>query len=88
MIRARGDEVAVHSPVVVLAEGEAVGGVVVAGLGKRNEVRGIDEGNVVGGRKFNAQAACGTLMIVDVEDEPAKGRTAAVFGGLFCDERE
>jgi hypothetical protein len=29
MIRARGDEVAVHGPVVVLAEGEAVGGVVV-----------------------------------------------------------
>ena len=83
-----GDDVAIHGPVVILAEGEAVGGVVVAGLGKRDEVRGIDEGNIVASSEPNAQAACCTLMIVDVEDEPAKGRTATVFGGLFCDERE
>jgi hypothetical protein len=38
-----GDEVAIHGPVVVLAEGEAVGGVVVAGLGEGDEVGGVDE---------------------------------------------
>lgn len=83
-----GDDVAVHGPVVVFAEGEAVGGVVVAGLGKRDEVRGINEGHVIAGGKADAQAACGTLMVVDVEDEPAEGRTATVFGGRVCDERE
>lgn len=83
-----GDDVAVHGPMVVLAEGKAVGGVVVAGLKKRNEVRGIDEGHIIAGGKADAQAACGTLVVVDVEDEPAEGRTAAVFGGLVCDERE
>lgn len=35
MVWARRDEVAVHRPVVVFAEGEATGGVVVAALGKR-----------------------------------------------------
>ncbi len=35
-IRAGGDDVAVHGPVVVFAEGEAVGGVVVAGFGALN----------------------------------------------------
>ena len=40
VIRAGGDEVAVHRPVVVFAEGETVGGVVVAACGKGNQVRG------------------------------------------------
>ena len=40
VIRARGDEVSVHRPVVVFAEGETVGGVVVAAFGKGNQVRG------------------------------------------------
>jgi hypothetical protein len=35
VIRAGGDEVAVDRPVVVFAEGETVGGVVVAAFGKR-----------------------------------------------------
>ena len=84
----RGDDVAIHGPVVVFAEGKAVGGVVVARLGKRNEVRSIDEGHIVTGGKADAQAACGAVVVVDVEDESAEGRTAAVFGGLVCDERE
>ncbi len=81
-----GDDVAIHSPVVVLAEGEAVGGVVVARLGKRNEVCGIDEGHIVDGGKADAQAACGTLVVIDVEDEPAEGRATAVIGRFFGDE--
>ena len=40
MIRAGGDEVAFHRPVVVFAEGEAVGGVVVAACGKGNQMCG------------------------------------------------
>ena len=40
VIQAGGDEVAVHRPVVVFAEGETVGGVVVAAFGKGNQVRG------------------------------------------------
>ena len=35
-----GDDVAVHGPVVVLAEGKAVGGVVVAAFGKGNQMCG------------------------------------------------
>ena len=81
-----GDDVAVHGPVVVLAEGKAVGGVVVARLGKRNEVCGIDEGHIVTGGKADAQAACGALVVVDVEDEPAEGRATAVFGRFFGNE--
>jgi hypothetical protein len=40
MVGARGDEVPIHGPVVVLAKGEAVGGVVVAGFGEGDEVSG------------------------------------------------
>ena len=42
-IRAGGDDVAIHGPVVVFAKGEAVGGVVVLALRKRDEVGGVDE---------------------------------------------
>ena len=35
MVWARGDEITVYRPVVVFAEGEAMGGVVVAALEKR-----------------------------------------------------
>lgn len=82
-IRAGGDDVAVHGPVVVFAEGEAVGGVVVAGCSEGNEVRGVDEGDVVAGGKADAQATGGALVVVDVEDEAAEGGAAAVFGGIF-----
>jgi hypothetical protein len=34
---ARRDEIPIHGPMVVLAKGEAVGGVVVLALGKRDE---------------------------------------------------
>ena len=77
-----GDDVAIHGPMVVFAEGEAVGGVVVAGCGEGNEVGGVDEGDVVAGGEADAQAAGGTLVVVDVEDKAAEGGRAAVFGGL------
>jgi hypothetical protein len=37
------DEVAVHCPMVVFAEGQAVGGVVVVAISEWDEVGGIDE---------------------------------------------
>lgn len=54
MIRARGDEAAIHRPVVVLAEGETVGWVIVAGFRERDEVGGVDKGDFVCRGKTNA----------------------------------
>lgn len=85
MILAGCDEVPVHGPVVVFAEGEAVGRMVVAGCGEWDEVGGVDEGDVVAGGEADAQAAGGALVIVDIEDETPERGGAAVFGGLVCD---
>ncbi len=86
-IRPRSDDVAVHGPVVVLAEGEAVGGVVVVGFRKRDEVGGVDEGDVISGRQADTEAAGGALMVVDLKDLAPEGGAATVFEGLVCDER-
>ena len=40
MIWARSDEIPIHRPLVVLAKGETVGGVVVLAFRKRNEMGG------------------------------------------------
>ena len=80
-----GDEVAIHRPVVVFAEGEAVAGVVVLALGKRDEVGGVDEGDVIASRELDAEAAGGTLVIVDGEDLAAESGRAAVFERLVGD---
>ena len=79
------DEVAVHGPVVVFAEGEAVGGVVVVELVPRKEVGGVDERDILGDGELDAQAAGGALVIVDFEDLAAERGAAAVFGLLVCD---
>ena len=71
MVGARSDEISVHRPVVVLAEGEAVGGVVVLALGKRDEVGGFDEANVMAGGELDAEAAGGALVVIDGEDRAA-----------------
>lgn len=84
-IRTRGDDLAVHRPVVVLAEGQAVGGMVVAGLSEGDEVGGVDEGDVAGGRKLDPQAAGGALVVVDFEDLAAERGRAAVFEFVICD---
>lgn len=68
---------------MVLAEGEAVGRVVVLTHRKGNEVGGVDEADVVSGREFDAQATGGALVIVDLDDLAAESRAAPVFGGLF-----
>ncbi len=88
VIRARGDEIAVHRPVVVFAEGETVGGVVVAAFGKRNQMCGINEGNILGGWEFDAQSAGGALVIVDGKDGASEGGGAAVFEFIFRDAGE
>ncbi len=85
MIRARRDEIAIHGPVVVLAKGEAVGGVVVLALGKRDEMGGVNEADVVASGKLDAKAAGGALVIVDGEDLAAEGGATAIFGRVFCD---
>jgi hypothetical protein len=76
-VRAGRDEVAVHGPVVVLAEGEAVGRVVVVGFREGDEVGGVDEGDVVAGGELDAEAAGGALVVVDIEDEAAEGGPAS-----------
>ena len=78
------DETPVHGPVVVLAEGEAVGGVVVEAIGKRDKVCGVDERDIVAGGEADTETAGGALVIVDFEDLAAEGGAAAVFEGLFC----
>ena len=85
VINTRRDEVAVHGPVVVFAEGEAVGGVVVVGCGERDEVGGVDEGDIIAGVQADAQAAGGALVVVDFEDLAAEGGAAAVFGRVVRD---
>ena len=84
-VGAGGDEVAIHGPVVVFAEGEAVGRVVVAALGEGDEVGGVDEGDVVAAGEADAQTAGGALVIVEIEDESAEGGAAAVFGRVVGD---
>jgi len=85
MVGAWGYQVAVHGPVVVLAEGEAVGRVVVATVGEGNEMCSVDEADVVGGGQLDAEAAGGALVVVDFEDLAAKGGAAAGFGFVFGD---
>ena len=70
---------------VVLAKGEAVGGVVVVAVGERDEVGGVDEGDVLCGGELDAEAAGGALVIVDFEDLAAEGGAAAVFGRVVGD---
>ena len=85
-IRAGGDDVAIHGPVVVFAEGKAVGGVVVVESIPRKEMGSVDEGDVASGRESDAEAAGGALVIVDIEDLAAKGGAAAIFERLLCDQ--
>ncbi len=53
--------------------------------GEGNQVCGIDEGDIVAGREADAQSASGALVVVDIEDQAAEGRTAAIFQRLFGD---
>ena len=87
MIRPGSDDVAIHRPMVVLAQGETVGGVIVAGLRKGDEVGGVDEGDVVRRRKLNPQATGSALVVVDREDLAAEGGAAAVFEFVFVEGR-
>ena len=85
VIRGRGDEVVVHGPVVIFAEGEAVGGVVVGGDIEGNEVCGVDEADVVGGGKLDPEAASGALVVVDFQDLAAEGGRSTDLGFVFGD---
>ena len=79
VIGAGGDEIPVHGPVMVFAKREAVGGVIVLTLGKRDDVGGVDEGDVVAGGEFDPEAAGGALVIVDLENLAAERGGAAIF---------
>lgn len=74
-LRGGSDEEAVHGPVMVLAQGDAIGGVVIAaveGIAEGDEVRGIDEGEVVPLGQADAQAAGGALEVVGLQHDPAE----------------
>jgi len=83
MIRAGCDEMTIHRPMVVLAEGKTIGGVIVVAIREGHEVRGVDERDIVAGGEADAEAAGGALVIVDFEDLAAEGWAAAVLEGLF-----
>ncbi len=87
MIGSRSDEITVHSPVVVFAQGKAIGGMVVLALGEWDEVGGVDEADVIAGRKLDAEAAGGALVIVNGEDLAAECGRAAEFWRLVGDEQ-
>ena len=70
---------------MVFAERETVGGVVVLADGKWNQVGGVDKADVVAGGELDAEAAGGALVVVDGEDFAAEGGAAAVFERLVCD---
>ena len=78
-VRTGGNELAVHRPMVVLAQGEAVGRVVVVAFGERNDVSGIDEGNATD-RQLDAQSAGSALVVVDLQDLATESRAAAKTG--------
>lgn len=79
-LRRRGDEEAVHGPVMVFAQGDAIGGVVIAaveGIAEGDEVRGIHKGEVVPLGQADAQAAGGALEVVGLQHDPAEARGAS-----------
>ena len=80
VLRAGGDEKPVHGPMVVFAEGDAVGGMIVEAAGERDEVRGIDEGQVFGLREPDTETAGGALAVVDFKDFPPEARAASGDG--------
>lgn len=80
VLRTGGDEKPVHGPMVVFAEGDAVGGMIVEAAGERDEVRGIDEGQVIGLREADAETAGGALAVVDFKDFPPEARAASGNG--------
>ena len=84
MIRAGCDEIPIHRPVVILAEGKTIGGVIVVAIREGHEVRGVDERDVIPGGEADTEAAGGALVIVDFKDLAAEGGAAAVLEGLFC----
>lgn len=87
VVGAGGDDVAVHGPVVVFAESEAVGRMVVVACRERDEMGGVDERDIVARGQANAESAGGALVVVNFEDLAAERGRAAEFRRLVADER-
>ena len=71
----RGDDAVVHGPVMNLAQGHAVAGVIIAAqlaIPKGDEVSGIDKGEVVHFPEADAEPAGGALEVVDLQDGAAE----------------
>jgi len=76
-IGTRRDEKSIHSPVVVFAECDPVIRVVVGLLAVRDEMSGIDEGEVADFRHADAKSAGSALAVVDFEDLFPEGGASA-----------
>ena len=86
VIRARSYEIPIHGPVVVLAEGEAVSGVVVLALGKRDKVSGVDERDIIASGEIDAESAGGALLVVDGENLAVECGATAIIEFFLGDE--
>jgi hypothetical protein len=74
---------------VILAEGEPVRRVIISRFGKRHEVRGIHEREIVI-RQPNPETAGDALIVVKFDDPPTKGDGATgqlTFDCIFRDRR-
>lgn len=85
VVGGRSNQIAIHRPVVVFAKREAVGGVIVLADGKRDEMGGVNEADIVASGELDAEATGGALVVVDGEDLAAEGGRSAVFERLFRD---
>ena len=81
---AGGEDGVVHQPVMVFAEGHAVGRAVVATFAERDEVRGIDQVDIA---EKETHAAGGAADIVQIADDPAEGGRADTVDQLVAARR-
>lgn len=73
-----GYQVPIECPVVIFAEGNAVGGMVVAGFCERDEVARINDGEVA---HSEAKSRCGASIVVDFLDRFSECCGAYGVGG-------
>ena len=74
------DQIAIHRPVVVPAQGHAIAGIVVSADGEGHEVGGLDQNQVV---QDDAESACCAAIVIDAKDDPAKRLIADLVIGTI-----
>jgi len=83
------DKPLIEGPMVILTESEPVRRVIFARLGKRHEVRGIDEGETVFQQPY-PESAGDALIVVEFDDPPAQRGGATrqfIFDCILGDRR-